>query len=260
MKLKVDENGHVVVQDGKPVYVHEDGKEVPFDAPQAMAKIGSLNAEAKQHREAKDAAEAKLKAFEGIDDAQAAKQALETVKNLEDKKLVDAGEVEKLKEAAAAAWQNKLSEAEKAHAAQLAEAKAETEKIRTQFHGELLGGAFARSQVVQDKLVIPHDVAQAFFGRHFSVSADGKIIAKDAAGNEMYSRIHAGELAGFDEALESLIDAYPGKDSILKGSGASGAGTSAGGASGGKTMPRAAFEKLDPASQMKTLSDGVQVV
>ena len=57
MKLKFDEQGHVVVQDGKPVYVHDDGKEVPFDAPQALAKIGSLNAEAKQHREAKDAAE-----------------------------------------------------------------------------------------------------------------------------------------------------------------------------------------------------------
>ena len=28
MKLKLDENGHVVVQDGKPVYVHDDGKEV----------------------------------------------------------------------------------------------------------------------------------------------------------------------------------------------------------------------------------------
>ena len=39
MKLKLDENGHVVVSDGKPVYVHEDGKEIPFDAPAAMQKI-----------------------------------------------------------------------------------------------------------------------------------------------------------------------------------------------------------------------------
>lgn len=27
MKLKLDENGNVVVQDGKPVYVYDDGKE-----------------------------------------------------------------------------------------------------------------------------------------------------------------------------------------------------------------------------------------
>ncbi len=60
MKLKLDENGYVVVQDGKPVYVHDDGKEVAFDAPQTVQKISTLNGEAKQHREAKEAAEAKL--------------------------------------------------------------------------------------------------------------------------------------------------------------------------------------------------------
>ena len=74
MKLKLDEQGNAVLQDGKPVYVHDDGKEVPFDAPGAMAKIASLNAEAKTHREAKEAAEAKLKAFDGIEDAEAAKR------------------------------------------------------------------------------------------------------------------------------------------------------------------------------------------
>ena len=35
--------------------------------PAAIQKISGLNAEAKQHREAKEAAEAKLKAFDGID-------------------------------------------------------------------------------------------------------------------------------------------------------------------------------------------------
>lgn len=47
MKLKLDENGYVVVQDGKPVYVHDDGKEVAFDAPQTVQKISTLNGEAK---------------------------------------------------------------------------------------------------------------------------------------------------------------------------------------------------------------------
>lgn len=221
MKLKFDEQGHVVVQDGKPVYVHDDGKEVPFDAPQALAKIGSLNAEAKQHREAKDAAEAKLKAFEGIDDAVAAKKALETVKNLDDKKLIDAGEAEKVK-----------AEAIKVYEEKLAAAEAATAKVQAQFHSELIGGSFARSKVIADKLAIPADVAQAFFGKHFGISDDGKVVAKDANGNEIYSRVRAGEKADFDEALEALIDAYPNKDSILKGSGASGAGSTSSGQGG----------------------------
>lgn len=40
-----------------------------------MQKIGGLNAEAKQHREAKEEAEAKLKAFDGIEGAAAALKA-----------------------------------------------------------------------------------------------------------------------------------------------------------------------------------------
>jgi uncharacterized protein with von Willebrand factor type A (vWA) domain len=31
MKLKLDEAGHVVVSDGKPVYLADDGKEIVFD-------------------------------------------------------------------------------------------------------------------------------------------------------------------------------------------------------------------------------------
>lgn len=53
----------------------DDGKEIPFDAPAAMQKISGLNAEAKQYREAKEAAEAKLKAFDVIEDAAAALKA-----------------------------------------------------------------------------------------------------------------------------------------------------------------------------------------
>ena len=50
MKLKLDEQGHVVLQDGKPVYIHDDGKEVAFDAPATVATITRLNGEAKVQR------------------------------------------------------------------------------------------------------------------------------------------------------------------------------------------------------------------
>lgn len=220
MKLKLDENGHVVVQDGKPVYVHDDGKEVAFDAPQAVQKISTLNSEAKQHREAKEAAEAKLKAFDGIEDAAAAKKALETLKNIDDSKLIDAGKAEQIKAAAVDAVKQQLAAVESEKAA-----------IQQQFHNELVGGSFARSKTIAEKLAIPADVAQAFFGKHFSVE-DGKVTAKGADGNPLYSRSRVGEPADFDEALEMLIDAYPHKDSILKGANASGGGGSTNAAGG----------------------------
>jgi hypothetical protein len=88
MKLKLDDKGAVVVQDGKPVYVLPDGREIAHDAEATVATISRLNGEAKSHREAKEAAEAKLKPFEGIDDPEAARAALNTVKNIKDGDLV----------------------------------------------------------------------------------------------------------------------------------------------------------------------------
>ena len=32
-ETEMDDAGHVVVSDGKPVYLHDDGKDVTFDAP-----------------------------------------------------------------------------------------------------------------------------------------------------------------------------------------------------------------------------------
>ena len=52
MKLKLDANGHVVVQDGKPVYVDDAGQDVVFDAVGTTEAIKRLNGEAKGHREA----------------------------------------------------------------------------------------------------------------------------------------------------------------------------------------------------------------
>lgn len=216
MKLKLDEKGNVVVQDGKPVYVFDDGKDAPFDAPQAMQKISDLNNEAKQHRQAKEKAEADLKKFEGIEDPSKAIQALKTIDNLDAKKLIDAGEAEKVKQEAIKVYEQKI-----------AEEKARADKLQGQLHSELIGGSFARSKLVSEKLALPIDVAQAFFGKHFSIDENGAVLAKDTNGNEIFSRVNPGQRAGFDEALEFLVNAYPNKDSILKGNNASGGGSGA---------------------------------
>lgn len=246
MKLKLDSEGHVVVQDGKPVYVHDDGKEIPFDAPAAMSKIGDLNKEAKGHRERADTAETKLKAFEGIEDPAAAVKALNTVKNLDDKKLVDAGEVERVK-----------SEAIKAVEEKYAPTVKKNEELEAALYGEKIGGSFARSKFIADKLAIPADIAQSFFGKHFKIE-DGKVVATDASGNKVFSRARPGEIADFDEALEHLVETYPNRNHILRSSGASGSGANggAGGAGGGKTVTRAQFDSMDAQARVAHTSGG----
>lgn len=247
MKLKLDEAGHVVVQDGKPVYVHDDGKEVAFDAVSTVATITRLNGEAKTHREGKEAAETKLKAFEGIADPSAALKALDTVSKLDHKKLVDAGEIETVR-----------SEISKGYETKLSEAQTRLQELEGQLYAEKIGGSFSRSKVITDKFAIPADLVQARFGSAFKIE-DGKVVAYDTHGNKIYSRARPGELADFDEAIESLVDAYPYKDQILKGSGASGSGAggnAGGGNGGGKALGRQAFDSLDPGAKAAHIKGG----
>lgn len=250
MKLKLDDEGHAVLKDGMPVYIHDDGKEAPFDASSAVATIKSRNAEAKTNRERYETAEEKLKAFDGIEDPETARKALSIVQNLDHKKLVDAGEVERLKSEINKTWQEKLDAESK---------KAST--LEQQLHGEIVGGSFARSKFIADKLAIPPDMVQAAFGARFKVE-EGKLKAYDADGNPIYSKVKAGNPADFDEAMEILVDQYPHKESILRANNASGSGAPAGSGGGSgqsKTMSREAFEVLDPKGQMDFMTGGGQL-
>ena len=98
MKLKLDDAGHAVLQDGKPVYVKDDGTEITFDAKQAFDKIGELTGQATGFRKERDSLKESLSKFGDID-PEKAQEALSTIANLDKKKLVDAGEVEKVADA-----------------------------------------------------------------------------------------------------------------------------------------------------------------
>lgn len=251
MKLKTRklEDGTEVAEmkNGKPVYVDDSGKEIEFDAPAAMTSIGRLQNEAKGHRIAKEEAEEKLKGFEGITDPAAAIKALQTVKNLDAKQLVDAGEIEKVRVEAIKAVEDKYRPI-----------VTELETVKRTLNGEMIGGRFSRSKFITEKVAVPADFIEAKFGANFSI-VDGKVVAKDSSGNQIFSKSRPGEVADFDEALEFLVDAYPHKDSILKGTGSSGSGSAGGGGgggAGGKKITRADFDALPPAQRVALASKG----
>lgn len=250
MKLKLDDKGNVVLQDGKPVYTDDSGKDIAFDAPGTIATITRLNSEAKAHRERAETAEGKLKSFDGIADPAAAIKALATVKNLGDKQLVDAGEVDKIK-----------AEAIKAVEEKYAPIVTKAQSLESQLNGHLIGGAFQRSKFIAEKFAAEGpagvEIAQALFSSSLKVE-DGKVVAYDKSGNKLFSRSRPGELADADEAIELLVDAYPHKNHILKSSGANGGGAAngGGGPGGKKTLNRASFEALPPDQKMAHVKEG----
>lgn len=258
MPFKYDADGHIVTQEVNgqklPVFINAGGAETPFDGDSTVATISRLNGEAKSHRERAETAESSLKTFEGITDPAAAIKALNTVKNLDDKKLVDAGEVEKVKAEAIKSVEEKYAPIVK-----------KAGDLESQLNTHLVGGAFARSKFIAEKFAAEGpagvEIAQALFANRFKVE-EGKVVAYDAQGGKIYSRTRHGELADAEEAIEIMVDAYPHKAHILKGSGASGGGASGGGSGNGgkKTITRAQFTALSPAERAAAASDANTVI
>jgi len=230
MKLKLDDNGMAAVLDGKPVYVHDDGREVAFDAPGTVAAISRLNGEARTNRERAEMAEQRLKAaLEASPDTPGA---------------VDAGEIERVR-----------AEAAKAVEARYQPLVQERDALQGELVKARIGGAFSGSRFIADKLAIPADLVEARFGGQFRIEG-GQVVAVDGSGNRIASPANPGEPATFDEALAIIVQAYPYRDTILKGSGASGSGAQGGAARGaGRHVSRAQFLALSPVGQAAVARD-----
>ena len=251
--VEIDGKTYMEMQDGKPVYMDGD-REVALDPVGMHGKIGELNREGATRRKVIEKLEADLSNFADIDDPAAAKKALETIKNFDQKKLVDAGEVERIKAEAIRAVEDKY--------------KPQVEELgtlKTQLIQEKIGNAFAQSKFIQEKVAVPPDMIQKTFGDQFAVE-DGRLVAKDKHGNPIFSTSNPGDHADFDEALERIVEAYPYRDNILKGRQQEGGGArGAGNGAGGKNrVTRTEFERIaaaDPARARQMLTkDGIEVV
>lgn len=245
MKLKLDENGHAVLQDGMPVYVHDDGKEEVFDGAKALSKISSLNAEAKTHREAKEQALSQLKNFEGLDAAKA-REALQKLGDIDSKKLIDAGEVDKVRQQLTEQLKGQYDQ-------QLNQLTEQLNSTQSALNNELVGGGFNRSKFIQDNIAVPVDLLKAQFKDNFKVE-DGKLVAYGADGQKILSRKNFGEVADFDEAMETLVGGCSFKDQILKGNQAQGGGFQGNGGQGGAPKSLADCKTQDEKiAYMKTI-------
>lgn len=231
---KKDDNGNIVLKDGNPVYVTTSGQEQTVDGTTISAK----NAEAKQHRERAEAAEAKLKTFEGID-ADIARKAIETVQKIDAKTLIDAGKVDEVKKQITEQFTAQLNEKDSA----LKSALSKIDDMQ-------ISGIFKDSDFLRDGIAVPRDFVESAYRSNFKIE-NGKVVAYDKAGNQIMSKERLGELATPDEALRLLVESRADKDLIIKADVGNGSGNGGGGGVRGKgnIIKRAEFDKLPPAQQ-----------
>lgn len=237
---KMDGDKLALDGDGNPIYVDANGREMSVKHD----TISNLNREAKTHREAKEAAETALAKYKDITDPAAAVAALETVKNIDAKKLIDAGEVEKVKTDIRNEFTTQLSEKDNALAA-----------AQQKIDNMLIDSVFNSSEFINERVAVPRDFFQAAMRNNFKVE-DGKVVAYDPAGNRLMSKKTVGEYASPNEALELLVEAHPQKDVILKAPDASGSGGNGNGGNrgSGRFMKRSDFDALPPMKQAEAAS------
>lgn len=108
--------------------------------------------------------------------------------------------------------------------------------IDKELNDTLIGLQFAAAQSLfgaQGKTVLLPEIAQAYFAGRVGVQVDEKtktrsVVVKDAHGAVILDP-KTGAPMEFAKAMEEVIDAHPSKNSILRGSGKVGSGSSGGG-------------------------------
>ena len=234
---KLDADGKLELSNGNPIWVKEDGSEQSVNG----STISNLNGEAMTNRQRAEKAEGDLKKFEGIDPDKAKKDA-DTLSKIDQKTLVDAGEIDKVRD-----------EVGKGFLAQIAERDQTIATQGGQINNMTLNQAFTNSQFITDKVGVPREMFQAQFGQNFKIE-DGKPVPYDASGNKIFSKTRMGEVANVDEALEIMVDGYAYKDNILKSDGQRGSGNNGDGGNrgGGRKVSREDFAQMTPIQQSET--------
>lgn len=227
-ELKYSANGTVELRDGKPVFIdNETNNELVLDANDFINKQHSLREESKQYRIKAEDLEKKLKGFDGISVEEAKKNA-ELVRNMKETEAIKNGEIEALKSSiskTAAENERKLKEA---YEAQLSDLTTKLVASETKFKNSQIDNAFFGSEYIKENTVIPAEMLKATYGKYFQFDENGSIYGVDLEGNKILSSKNVTRVAGFEEAIQKIIEADPNKDRILKAKSKFGGGMQSG--------------------------------
>lgn len=242
-ELATGEDGSVIVQDDKPVYLDKDNNQIPVDVPAMYNKIIELNKESKGNRLKAQELQKKFSFLDDIEDVQKwyaeAQKAMETVTNFNEKDWLKADKVESMKRQMKDAHTEEIKGLRASYDNELSQREESIQKKDGQIRQLLVSNNFANCPLFtgdNKPSTMTPDVAEAMFGRHYKVEeVDGRSVVRGyfANGDLVYSRTNPGEPAEFNDAMQQIFDAYPGKDNYIRSKGG-GSGAGGGAGDGGK--------------------------
>lgn len=229
LKYALTENGNIKVSNGMPVVVDDDdGEEIELDAIGLHSKVPQLQNEAKKRRLELKEAKKQLEAFEGlgIDDLESfpgwkekAEKALGTIENIDQKKLVDAGKVDEIKQAVKEEMQSKIEKIKKQAQDTEKEFQSAVQEKDGTIRKLMVDDQFNTSKYIGSDLIVTPKMARKIFGDQFKVEKtdDGKTVTVGYLGDEpIMSKKRIGDYASFDEALQHMVENDPDVDSYKR--------------------------------------------
>lgn len=256
---------YAMVKDGMPVYVDDDGKEVPGDLLEAINNLKATSDEREALSKQLNSTKKKLEPWEALQqDPVKVKESLETLARVSKGELVNA---DQLAAATKEIVQKKDEEHQKELEAVAKKAAAAEEKALAVGRRALL------SELVNEKkddkktpvYAMGLPTAEAVYGRHFVPDDKGGWIAYwdpeskvDIVKSEDPSR--ASLPAKPSEAFRIMVERNPDKAFHLWGVGATGSGVSpSGGPLGANVITRDQFEKLPHPARADFFAKGGQI-
>lgn len=235
VKLKMDETGNAVLQDGNPVYVHDDGTETPYDVGTLIGKVRNLTEEKDRFFNKHKTVETELNQIKnafGEITPEIAKDAIEKLKS-----VVPNEDVVNLKKQMTEIFEQQKRELAEGYTGKISELEKTIQEKEKNLNNLVVKNHFSQSKYFtgpEPVTLLPVDIAMEYFGKHFKVEGDS--IVGYVGDNKIPSKKNIGEVADFEEAIGAIIENYPFKDTILR---VRKGGPSAGGNVGGQDVGNA---------------------
>ena len=233
MKYKLSENGNIVVGEaGHPIVVKDDGSEIELRATELFTvKIPALNAESKKHREDKEKFEKLFNDLNGSVDGlnlEDAKKALEVVKGLESKDLINAGEANKKRDEITKEFQTTITNMQTEFKTKTEGYETKLKDSESKIFGLRVSDKFRGSKALKGTIFEQApELAISYFGKNFKIeddhvigyANDTKIMNSDP--NEF------NKPATFDDALSNMLQNHPNAKNFKLAGGGGGGGNPA---------------------------------